>query len=719
MLKVAFVVQRYGVEVNGGAELLCRQVAEHMASYWEVTVLTTCAIDYLTWQNAYPPGPTTVNGIPVQRFPVDQPRDLDAFNRLSARVLAGGAGREAELQWMKAQGPFSAALLAYLQQHAQTYDRFIFFTYLYASTFFGLPCVADRSLLVPTAHDEPPIYLEIFRELFCLPQALLFLTPEEQEFVNQRFGTQHILQEVVGVGVEAPHEVRAERFRAQYAEALEECEFILYVGRVDASKGCHQLCSHFMRFREDVPTLPVKLVLLGSLAMEIPPHPDIVALGFVSEQAKADAMAAAQVVLLPSPYESLSMVALEAWHQSKAVLANGACAVLRGQCKRSNGGLWYNNYAEFQETLSLLLQEAGLRERLGASGRAFVQGNYHWRHIESKYSRLLKLTLLGTSGEEKLGSLTPEHVVWGYRLFLDREPENDQIVMDKLQCLASIQELRQEFTQCSEFRQKNPGLPTLSGHEPQMLIDDACSEHDLHMLFDHIQEAWQYFGSTEPYHSVLTSEQFLQINIQKTREAFYNTGKQDVLRLFNTLDRNGIDYSSYKSCLEYGCGLGRVTRWLAERFETVFGYDISQSHLQYAKSYFSDENVYNVSFFHIGHLKDIQSIQRVDLIYSIIVLQHNPPPIITMIIKEFIKKLNSGGIAFFQVPTYRMGYSFSIEKYLKDQTKRYEIEMHVLPQVKIFDIIRQGGGRIIEVLEDSSTGSRYKEVSNTFLLQKE
>src|SRR5947207_15659880 len=169
MLKVAFVVQRYGVEVNGGGELLCRQVAEHLAPYWEVTVLTTCAIDYLTWQNAYPPGPTTVHGIPVQRFPVDQPRDLDAFNRLSASVLAGGAGREAELQWMQAQGPVSSALLAYLQQHAQTYDRFIFFTYLYASTFFGLPCVAHRSLLVPTAHDEPPIYLEIFRELFGLP----------------------------------------------------------------------------------------------------------------------------------------------------------------------------------------------------------------------------------------------------------------------------------------------------------------------------------------------------------------------------------------------------------------------------------------------------------------------------------------------------------------------------------------------------------------------
>src|SRR5262249_39261861 len=147
-MKVAFVVQRYGLEVNGGAELHCRQVAERMAKYWDVEVLTTCAIDYMTWQNEYPPGLTVVNGVAVQRFPVDGPRDVAAFSRLSASVLAGGASRNAELRWMQAQGPFSSALLDYLQRHHQTYDLFIFFTYLYASTFFGLPLVADRSILV-------------------------------------------------------------------------------------------------------------------------------------------------------------------------------------------------------------------------------------------------------------------------------------------------------------------------------------------------------------------------------------------------------------------------------------------------------------------------------------------------------------------------------------------------------------------------------------------
>jgi glycosyltransferase involved in cell wall biosynthesis len=198
---------------------------------------------------------------------------------------------------------------------------------------------------------------------------------------------------VVGVGIEAPSDVRAERFLAQHGRDLEEREFILYVGRVDVSKGCRQLCSHFMRFQEDAPEHPLKLVLLGSQAMEIPSHPDILSLGFVSDQDKCDAIAAAQVVMLPSPYESLSIVALEAWQQGKPVLANGTCAVLQGQCKRSNGGLWYENYAEFRETLSLLLKESWLRERLGASGRSFIQRCYNWAAIESKYLRLVNLVM--------------------------------------------------------------------------------------------------------------------------------------------------------------------------------------------------------------------------------------------------------------------------------------------------------------------------------------
>jgi glycosyltransferase involved in cell wall biosynthesis len=392
-VRVTFVVQRYGLEVNGGSELHCRQMAEHMAKHWQVEVLTTCAIDYMTWQNKYPPGLTLVHDVPVRRFAVDVPRDVSAFNHLSTKVLAGGAGQEVELEWLRAQGPFSSALLDHLCQHGRESDFLIFFTYLYASTYFGLPLVADRSALVPTAHDEPPIYLGVYHHLFQLPKVLIFNTPEERDFVNHRFGTHDILQDVVGVGVEEPTTVRADQFLNRHGEWLEGREFILYVGRIDASKGCRQLFSHFVRFREDVAEIPLKLVLIGSTVMEVPEHPDILHLGFVSEQEKFDAMAASKVVTLPSPYESLSMVALEAWQLGKPVLANGLCNVLRGQCIRSNGGLWYENYAEFKEALRLFLVESRLGERLGQAGKAFVERCYNWHVIEAKYVKLINLAL--------------------------------------------------------------------------------------------------------------------------------------------------------------------------------------------------------------------------------------------------------------------------------------------------------------------------------------
>jgi len=388
-MEVAFIVQRYGVEVNGGAEFLCRQVAEHMGAYWDIEVLTTCAIDYVTWRNAYPPGSTTVHGVRVRRFPVDKPRNMSSFNRLSAKVFAGGADTDAELAWMRAQGPFSSQLLSYLQQYRSAYDVYIFFTYLYATTFFSLPLVAERSALVPTAHDEPPIYLGIFNSLFSLPQVLIFNTPEEQAFVNDRFGTAHVPQDVVGAGIDIPPEISAAQFLSKHDEKLRGCDFILYVGRIDTAKGCSQLFSHFTQFRKEVPDVPLKLVLLGSAVMEIPAHPDILYLGFVSEQEKFDSIAAAKLVILPAPYESLSLVALEAWRVGTPVLANGACSVLMSQCIRSNGGLWYDNYVEFKETLCFLLRNSQLRKQLGASGRAFVQQGYSWSAIESKYLKLV------------------------------------------------------------------------------------------------------------------------------------------------------------------------------------------------------------------------------------------------------------------------------------------------------------------------------------------
>lgn len=388
-MKVAFVVPRYGVEVTGGAEFLCRAVAERMVKHWDVEVLTTCALDYMTWRDYFPEGRQAVNGVVVHRFPVDEPRDVDAFDRLSEEAYTGRRDPEVERRWMRAQGPYSSALLSYLAAHRREYDWFVYVPYLYATTYYGLPLTRDRSILVPAAHDEPPIHLELFREVFRLPRALVFSTQEEQAFVNGVFDVGGMPQDVIGVGVEPPAAPSAERFRRQRA-GLGRTPFILYAGRIDASKGCAHLFDYFARYRRNCPRRPLKLVLIGSAAMEVPAHPDVVFLGFVEEAEKLDAMAAAEIVVVPSPYESLSIVSLEAWTVGRPVLVNGASEVLRGQCLRSNGGLWYGSYAEFREALTLLLERPAVRAALGAAGRAFVTEHYAWTAVEAKYRNLFE-----------------------------------------------------------------------------------------------------------------------------------------------------------------------------------------------------------------------------------------------------------------------------------------------------------------------------------------
>ena len=316
--------------------------------------------------------------------------------------------------------------------------------------------------------------------------------------------------------------------------------------------------------------------------------------------------------------------------------------------------------------------------------------------------------------------LGPEAVLWAYRLFLDREPENDQVVSEHLRKCSSTQELRNNFIYSSEFREKNPTLhvPVLFGDEPRMSIDDVCSEEDLEKLFEHVQSTWQELGEIDPHWSVLASEEFRQSNMLAARDVFYRTGEAHVAQLFGTLERNSVQHSGFETCLDYGCGVGRITRHLSGRFKRVFAYDISLAHLRHAGVYLQEENVANVSLNHLARVRDIETLPKVDVVYSMLVLQHNPPPVIAFVLEGLVRALNPGGIAFFQVPTYRLGYSFSLASYLANQAPRREMEMHVLPQSRVFEIAQRAGGRVLEVIDDGWTGIRFKEVSNTFVIQK-
>jgi glycosyltransferase involved in cell wall biosynthesis len=225
--------------------------------------------------------------------------------------------------------------------------------------------------------------LSMWDKLFEKPRGFIFNTIEEQNFLKSRFPKLNLQGSIAGVAIEPPSTYSAEYFRQKYN--LKE-PFLLYIGRIDPSKGCQELFDYFINLRNQKSN-QIKLVLLGKSTMPIPNCPDIIPLGFVDEQTKWDALAACDLLVMPSPYESLSMVLLEAWSVSKPVLVNGRCDVLVGQCRRAQGGVWYTNKDEFVVAIEMLNEQ--IRTKLGSQGKYFVEKEYVWSKIENDYLKLL------------------------------------------------------------------------------------------------------------------------------------------------------------------------------------------------------------------------------------------------------------------------------------------------------------------------------------------
>jgi glycosyltransferase involved in cell wall biosynthesis len=445
-MKIAFIVQRYGSEVLGGSEQLCRLVAERLAGQHDVEVLTTCARDYVTWKNEYPEGADRIRGVTVRRFATARTRDLDSFNRYSDWIFANRHTRDDEMEWLKQQGPWCPALIDHLRRQHQQYDVLLFFTYLYATTVLGTEVSPGRSILIPTAHDEPAIKLDLFKDLFGRVAALCYLTEGEKQFVQRQFPNRPLLEELIGVGVDIPQQQPYPRMpappdedpstdsetngptgeagQAGRAGELEEAEsageagstaedeqtardfpshllargsvfrrrhrlhgpIALYGGRIDPGKGCEELIEYFSSYVKEGGD--ATLALMGVKLMALPEEPFIRFAGLLSESERIQALEAATVVICPSPYESLSLLALEAMSVGTPVLVNARSAVLVEHCVRSNGGLWYADRNEFIECLNLLMNDARLRAALGRNGRDYVRKNYRWDVVLGKYERI-------------------------------------------------------------------------------------------------------------------------------------------------------------------------------------------------------------------------------------------------------------------------------------------------------------------------------------------
>jgi glycosyltransferase involved in cell wall biosynthesis len=384
-VKIAFVVQRYGTEILGGSEYHCRLIAERMAARHEVEVLTTCARDYITWANEYPEGSERINGVTVRRFANKETRDIEAFNRYSEWIFHNPHTREDEMWWLEQQGPWCPPLLDYLGGHAQAYDAVIFFTYLYAPTVLGLQIAAERSILVPTAHNEPAIHLDIYKELFTRPKAIAFNTEVEKAFLKATFDIRAVAEETVGCGVDLLGG-RTETADTRQ-NTLPAGPFLLYGGRIDAGKGCDQLLDFFGTYKDEGG--PATLVLMGAKLMPLPEVPWVRYAGLLSEADRLRALESATIVVVPSPFESLSLLALEAMAVRKPVLCNARADVLVDHCRRSNAGLFYSTREEFVECIHLLLAESALREQMGRNGKRYVDANYSWNVIMTKYDTLM------------------------------------------------------------------------------------------------------------------------------------------------------------------------------------------------------------------------------------------------------------------------------------------------------------------------------------------
>ena len=185
-MKIAFVIQRYGLEVMGGSELHCRLVAERLVRLGhDCTVYTTAAKDYITWKNEYPEGESILNGVVIKRYGVQRARDIQSFNAYSDWIFHNPHTFEDEIRWMERQGPWSLDLIEALREEEGRNDRIIFFTYLYYNTYWGLKAVAGKSVLVPTAHDEPALRLDLMKEVFSRPSAFIFNTARQTKMTTR------------------------------------------------------------------------------------------------------------------------------------------------------------------------------------------------------------------------------------------------------------------------------------------------------------------------------------------------------------------------------------------------------------------------------------------------------------------------------------------------------------------------------------------------------
>ena len=394
-MKILYTVQRYGSQIVGGSEAACRHFSEELVRRGhDVEVMTSCAQSYIDWGDEYAPGTEEINGVTVHRFPIVEKLTDKLFGPLQEWLMQhqGSAPLFEQQRWTTLMGPQIDGQRSWLLDNANNYDVVIFMTYLYTTATQGLPTVAGRvpTILQPTAHDEPPAYVSLYQSVFRQPDAFLFFTPEEKQVVERLYGISPEGQ-TIGIGIDLSGE-RGDATRARKQFSLGNDPYLVYVGRLDPSKGVGELLRFFDAYkRRNKGKSNLKLVLAGDGDIQVPTRPDVIVTGFLEEQMKRDVIAGSSALVQSSYFESFSIVLCEAWRESRPALVQGISEVLRGQAMRSGGAIPYQGFAEFEASVNYLLENPTVADQMGQSGYQYIESNYDWNIVLERFEETLSL----------------------------------------------------------------------------------------------------------------------------------------------------------------------------------------------------------------------------------------------------------------------------------------------------------------------------------------
>jgi len=391
MKKIAFVIPWYAEKIPGGAEMETREVTKHLhQAGMEIEILTTCVREFVSdWnEDYYPEGVEIIHDIPVRRFRVRK-RDTKTFDEINLKLMNHIQPTPEEEQIFIREMINSPDLYAYISDHQAEYTAFVYIPYMFGTTYYGIKACPEKAVMIPCFHDEAYLYMQIYRELYSHVAGMIFNARPELELTQKVYDISRVEKIVMGIGMDVDLQTHPDEFRKKFN--IQE-PFLLYAGRKDLGKNVHTLLNYFGEFKKRNPS-DLKLVLIGGGEIRIPESAkhDTIDLGFVDIQDKYNAYGACELLCQPSKNESFSLVIMESWLCHRPVLVHAQCAVTKNFVCESNGGLYFDDYFEFEGCVNYFLHHDEEAQIMGENGRTYVREHFDWNVITEKYRTFFEI----------------------------------------------------------------------------------------------------------------------------------------------------------------------------------------------------------------------------------------------------------------------------------------------------------------------------------------